>query len=86
MTNAIKKLINANGLLICPSCNGDGENDSFCGHYTTEDCYMCKGNGIIKSLNKQKHKKPCAICDGREGGCGGCGNKGFYEWESFELI
>jgi hypothetical protein len=46
---------------------------------------MCAGNGIIKSFNKQKHKKVCTICQGR-GGLGCCDKKGFLEWESYELI
>ena len=46
---------------------------------------MCDSEGVVKSLNKQKHKKTCSICSGR-GGLGCCDKKGFYEWESFELI
>lgn len=86
MTSAIKKLILSQGLLICPACNGEGEFDYFCGHETTTDCYMCAGNGVVRSLKKQKHRKTCTICNGRESGCGGCKNKGFHEWESYELI
>ena len=85
MTSIIKNLIKANNLLICPSCEGEGEVEYFCGHYTTASCSMCAGNGIIKSLNKQKHKKVCNICQGR-GGLGCCDKKGFQEWESYELI
>lgn len=85
MTNSIKKIIKAKGLLICPSCNGEGEVGYFCGHETTTNCYMCNGNGVIKSLKKQKHKKTCSICNGR-GGLGCCKNKGYHEWESYELV
>jgi DnaJ-class molecular chaperone len=85
MTSAIKNLIKTNNLLICPSCKGQGEVEYFCGHYTTTSCSMCTGNGIIKSLNIQKNKKVCDICLGR-GGLVCCKNKGFYEWESYELI
>ena len=86
MTKAIKELINSQGLMICPSCEGEGEIGYFCGHESTTSCYWCGGKGIIKSLNKQKHRKNCIICDGREGGCGGCNNKGYQEWESYELV
>lgn len=88
MTAAIKKLILSKGLLICPSCNGEGEVGYFCGHETTIDCWDCDGNGIIRSKKKQKHSKKCPICDGRKGGCGGCNfhPKGLIEWKSYELI
>jgi DnaJ-class molecular chaperone len=86
MTSAIKNLIEkANNLLICPSCRGEGEVDYFCGHYTTTSCEMCAGNGIIKSLKKQKHQEVCIICRGK-GGPGCCDNRGFQEWESYELF
>ena len=84
MTSEFKKIIEAQGLLICPTCDGEGEYDTFCGHYSSETCSSCQGSGIIRSLNKQKHRKECVICNGR--GClGGCDNKGYHEWESFEL-
>lgn len=85
MTPAIKKVIKSSGLLVCPACLGDGSLGYFCGHYTTTQCRMCEGNGIVKSLKKQKHKKTCVICSGK-GGVGCCKNKGFHEWESYELI
>lgn len=88
MTPAIKKVIKQSGLLICPSCDGDGEIGYFCGHETTRRCYMCEGNGVIRSLEKQKHNKKCDICKGRNGGCGGCNShpKGLIEWESYQLV
>lgn len=86
MTPEIKKAIESQGFLICPTCNGEGEYDTFCGHYTTETCSSCRGKGMVRSLKKQKQKKTCVICNGREGGCGGCDYKGFYEWETFELL
>lgn len=88
MTSAVKNLITLNGLLVCPSCSGEGEIGYFCGHDSTANCYLCDGNGIIRSLNKQKQSKKCIICDGREGGCGGCNSnpKGLIEWESYELL
>lgn len=88
MTREIKELIKSQGLLICPSCNGEGEFSSFCGHETTESCYDCGGKGIIRSLKKQKHQKDCIICQARIGGCGGCNfhPKGLIEWESYETI
>ena len=85
MTDSIRKLIESNGLLMCPSCDGEGEVGYFCGHETTENCYMCGGQGIIRSLKKKRHRKTCSICRG-EGGPGCCDNKGFQEWESYELI
>jgi len=88
MTNAIIKLIESTGALICPTCDGEGEVGYFCGHDSTTTCYNCEGNGVVKSLKKQKHKKKCSICNGRgaKSGCGGCGDKGFHEWESYELL
>jgi len=88
MTSAIKKLILSKGFLICPSCDGEGEIGYFCGHESTTNCYYCAGNGIIRSLNKQKQNEKCTICKGRNGGCGGCNfnAKGLIEWESYELI
>lgn len=84
MTTIIEKLIKSQGLLICPSCDGEGEYETFCGHYTTESCIWCAGRGIVKSLNKQKHRKPCVICQGK--GClGGCNHCGYHEWETYEL-
>jgi hypothetical protein len=85
MTNAIKQVIANSGLLICPTCNGEGEIGYFCGHETTSTCYDCQGNGIVKSLNKQKQRYSCRICNGR-GGPGCCDNKGFREFETWELI
>lgn len=85
MTNAIKQLIKSSGALVCPSCDGEGEVGYFCGHETTTTCYRCAGKGVIKSLNKQKHRKTCSICQGR-GGKGCCENRGFQEWESYELL
>lgn len=85
MTSAIKSLIEAGGVLICPACDGDGEVGYFCGHDTFTDCHHCDGHGVIRSLNKQKHRKPCVICEGRK--ClGGCDNRGYHEWESYELF
>lgn len=77
MTAAIKKLIESNKLLICPNCEGEGE---FC----RSICRWCEGQGIVKSLDRQTHKKNCVICGGK--GCaGGCEWKGYREWESYEL-
>lgn len=75
-------------MLICPSCEGEGEIGYFCGHETTSHCYDCQGRGIIRSLKKQKHKKDCMICNGRKGGCGGCNfnANGWQEWESYEVL
>lgn len=84
MTIAIRNLIETCGLLVCPYCEGEGDIQTFCGHESTETCRMCAGRGIIKSLKKQKHKKTCSICGGK-GGKGCCDNKGFREWESFEI-
>jgi hypothetical protein len=85
MTPEIKKLIIANGAIVCPECNGEGEIDYFCGHETTQYCHWCAGRGIVKSLKRQTQKKDCVICGGK--GCaGGCGWKGYREWESFELF
>jgi len=85
VTPTIKKIIKSNGLLICPSCDGEGEIGHFCGHETTEDCYMCDGQGVVRSLKKQKHRRICLICGGR-GGLGCCDHKGFHEWESYKLF
>jgi len=85
MTDAVRSIIKASGLLICPSCDGEGETGYFCGHETTTTCYMCAGNGVIRSTQKQRHRKTCSICGGR-GGPGCCNNKGFHEWESYELF
>lgn len=88
MTKEIRNFIESNGILICPSCEGEGEIGDFCGHESTRKCYFCAGKGIIRSLNTQKQSKKCGICCGREGGCGGCNHhpKGFIEWESYELL
>jgi DnaJ-class molecular chaperone len=87
MTSEIKEFIKSQGLLICPTCNGEGDYDTFCGHYTSETCSSCLGSGIIRSLNKQKYSKICIICQGRDGGCGGCNfhPQGLIEWETFEI-
>jgi hypothetical protein len=85
MTSEIETFIKSQGFLVCPSCDGEGEIGYFCGHESTTNCYDCGGKGIIKSIEKVKHRKVCLICDGR-GGLGCCGNKGYYEWESYELI
>jgi DnaJ-class molecular chaperone len=84
MTKAIEKIIESSELLICPNCAGTGEIPSWCGHEVSEMCYMCEGAGVVKSLDKQKHRKTCMICGGR-GGPGCCDNKGYIEWESYEL-
>jgi len=73
-----------NGAIVCPSCDGEGEVGSFCGHETIESCFWCAGKGMVKSLNRQIHRKNCVICGG-EGCAGGCDWKGFREWESYEL-
>lgn len=88
MTPKIRQFLESQGNIICPNCNGEGEYETFCGHYTSETCYMCQGAGMVRSLNKQKHSKKCIICHGRKGGCGGCNNhpKGLIEWESYELL
>jgi len=88
MTSTIKKLIDSQGLLMCPMCDGEGEVGYFCGHETTTYCYHCGGKGIIRSLNKQKQSKVCIICHGRNGGCGGCNSdpEGLIKWESYELV
>jgi tRNA-binding EMAP/Myf-like protein len=88
MTSEIREFIKSQGMLICPSCEGEGEIGYFCGHETTSHCYDCQGRGIIRSLKKQKHKKDCMICNGRKGGCGGCNfnANGWQEWESYEVL
>lgn len=88
MTRTIRKILEGLGFIVCPSCRGEGEVEYFCGHSTTTQCYNCGGNGVVKSLNKQKQSKSCVICKGREGGCGGCNShpKGLIEWETFELV
>jgi len=87
MTKIIKSIIINSGFLICPSCDGEGEVGYFCGHDTSTYCRMCNGDGVVKSINMQRHSKKCSICDGRNGGCGGCNShpKGLIEWESYEL-
>lgn len=88
MTNAIKKIIESIGLMICPSCDGEGEVGYFCGHESIRGCRMCASKGVIKSTKKQKHSKKCDLCDGRKGGCGYCDDHpdGLIEWETYELI
>jgi hypothetical protein len=61
------------------------QNGYFCGHETTTTCCMCNDHGVIRSTKKQKHRKTCLICKGR-GGPGCCENRGFQEWESYELF
>lgn len=85
MTAAIREIIQSAGFLLCPGCDGNGEVGYFCGHSTTETCYKCAGHGVVRSLEKQKHRKPCRICSGR-GGLGCCDHKGYHEWESYELF
>jgi DnaJ-class molecular chaperone len=87
MTDTIKKIIKSSGAIICPYCEGEGEIGDFCGHESTRSCYMCAGRGVVKSLKKQRHTKSCIICNGRGAvsGCGGCDDKGFHEWKSYEL-
>jgi len=82
MTSAIKRLIESTGAIICPRCNEEGE---FGYGYSTEHCYMCNSNGVVKSLKKVKHRKTCKICHGN-GGKGCCEYRGYHEWETFELI
>jgi len=88
MTSAIKKLILSKGFLICPSCDGEGKIDDSCGYNSTRTCSHCAANGIIRSLKSVKQSRKCGICEGRDGGCGGCNfdPKGLIEWESYELI
>ena len=85
MTATQEKIIKDQGFLPCPNCEGSGEITSFCGHEVVEGCCMCAGHGVVRSLQREKHKKPCGICEG-QGGPGCCENKGFHEWESFELV
>jgi DnaJ-class molecular chaperone len=87
MTKEIKQFIKSHGALVCPSCEGEGEVEYFCGHYTTNKCRNCAGKGLVASLKKQKQSKKCIICNGRDGGCGGCNSnpKGLIEWESYEI-
>jgi hypothetical protein len=85
MTPTIKSIVESAGFLFCPSCKGSGTVTIFCGHDVDIDCAWCSGHGLVKSLNKQKHRTPCTICDGR-GGLGCCNKKGYHDWESFELI
>ena len=88
MTKAIRTVIEKNKLLVCPSCDGEGEVGYFCGHETTTECRWCGGKGVIRSTKRQKQSKECDICNGRKGGCGGCNHhpQGLIEWESFELL
>lgn len=87
MTNEIKEFIRLHGALTCPSCEGEGENETFSGHYHSENCWMCAGKGLIRSLKLQQNHKPCDICKEKAGGCGGCNfnPKGRHEWESWEI-
>jgi len=85
MTRFIKDFIKSQNLLVCPSCDGEGEVGYFCGHESTTNCYHCDGNGMIRSLKKVKQRKECRICEGK-GGLGCCDNKGYHEWESYELL
>lgn len=83
MNQYAQKIIEKLGLIICPDCGGEGEYEYFCGHETTTTCSKCEGKGIVKSLNIQKRRKKCVICDGR-GGEGCCEKKGYIEWEIYE--
>jgi DnaJ-class molecular chaperone len=85
MTTSIKNILLSRGFLICPSCDGEGEVDYFCGHESSSTCYDCAGHGVILSLKKVKQRKDCTICKGK-GGLGCCNHKGYQEWESYELI
>lgn len=83
----MEEFITKHGALVCPECRGSGEITVFCGCEVEETCIKCAGAGIVKSLNKQIHRKPCSICKGREGGCaGGCNYVGYHEWETYELF
>lgn len=84
MTSTIKSLIRSAGMQVCPACSGEGEVGYFCGHEITTDCIMCNGHGVVRSLKKQNHLKPCEICEGRGGGC--CDKKGYQKWETYELF
>lgn len=86
MTDAIHKLIESQGLLICPACDGEGSYESFAGHVSMETCCMCEGHGVVKSLNLQEKRKTCIICKGRKDGCGGCDYIGYHEYKTYELI
>lgn len=88
MTRTIRNIVEALGLQICPTCDGEGEIGYFCGHETTTNCYMCDSAGVIRSQTKVKRSKKCDICHGRKGGCGSCNSnpKGLIEWESYELF
>jgi DnaJ-class molecular chaperone len=87
MTQEIRDFLKQHGALVCPTCDGEGEYNTFSGHYHSNNCSSCSGKGLVKSLNSQKHQKQCDICKGREGGCGGCNKhpKGLIEWESYEI-
>jgi DnaJ-class molecular chaperone len=85
MTRFIKDFIKSQNLLVCLACDGEGEVGYFCGHDITTKCYHCDGNGIIRSLKKEKHRRECSICKGK-GGLGCCDNKGYLKWESYELV
>lgn len=85
MTKKIRELIQASGRTICPRCGGTGEITTFCGHDIQEECHWCDGNGVVKSTKKVKKRDPCHICGGR-GGPGCCNNKGYHEYETYELV
>jgi len=84
MTDTIKQIVESAGYLICPTCEGEGEVGYFCGHETTVTCKDCDGHGAVRSLARQTHRRTCHICKGR-GGPGCCKNRGYQEWESYEL-
>lgn len=85
MTVSIEKAIESLGFLICPSCRGEGNFESWTGHDSRSTCHCCGGHGMIRSLKKVKQRKDCIICQGK--GClGGCNHRGYQEWESYELI
>ena len=85
MTPKQKEILENQGFIICPNCMGSGEFTAFCGHDIEVACNWCDGDGIVNSLNKQRHTATCNICSGR-GGPGCCDNRGYQEWETFELL
>jgi len=56
-----ESIVESAGFLICPYCEGNGKIGYFCGHESSTNCYMCAGGGVVKSLNKQKHRKTCEL-------------------------
>jgi len=52
MTKEIKELIEKKTkYTVCPSCDGEGEIDYFCGHESWTYCQKCEGTGLILSDN-----------------------------------